>query len=237
LRGLPTAREGKPRHWSEFFSDLSAYRALGGEAPQATLMPCLGDKSGGTPFDPHYTFQAAWATRRLTSLRARYHVDVGSDIRWVATLSQVLPVVFVEIRPASLVLSGLLQVAGSLIALPFADASVGCLSCLHVIEHVGLGRYGDGLDPEGSVRAARELQRVLAPGGHLLLSCPVGQARTCFNAHRIHEPETVVAWFHELKLIEFSVVSDAGALVEKSQLRDWSQAHYACGLFHFVRSA
>src|SRR5207253_10606962 len=69
-----------------------------------------------------------------------------------------------------------------LLSLPFADRSVESLSCLHVAEHVGLGRYGDELDPEGTVKAARELQRVVAPAGRLYFALPVGRPRTEFRS-------------------------------------------------------
>src|SRR5205807_5995192 len=66
---------------------------------------------------------------------------------------------------------------GDILALPFRDQSVVSLSCLHVVEHVGLGRYGDGLNPEGTQQALAELQRVLAVEGNLFLSLPVGRPR------------------------------------------------------------
>src|ERR1035437_9128085 len=62
------------------------------------------------------------------------------------------------------------------------------VSCLHVAEHIGLGRYGDPIDPLGTNKALLELQRVLAPGGVLLFSMPVGRERVEFNAQRIWDP-------------------------------------------------
>ena len=71
-------------------------------------------------------------------------------------------------------------------ALPFADGSIQSLSCMHVVEHVGLGRYGDPLDPMEIEWQCSELQRVLAPGGDLLFVVPVGKPRIMYNAHRIY---------------------------------------------------
>jgi hypothetical protein len=58
---------------------------------------------------------------------------------------------------------------------------------MHVIEHIGLGRYGEALDPDGDLKAIRELVRVLAAGGNLLVVVPVGRPRIQFNAHRIYD--------------------------------------------------
>jgi len=124
---------------------------------------------------------------------------------------------------------------GSLLTLPFADRSVTSLSCLHAIEHVGLGRYGDPLDPEGTHKAARELARVLAPGGNLFLATPVGQPRLCFNAHRIHSAEAIRELLPHLDLIEFAGIHDDGRYVERAELAEFCESKYACGLYWFRR--
>ena len=116
-----------------------------------------------------------------------------------------------------------------------ANRSVPSVSCLHVTEHIGLGRYGDPLIADGTRLACAELQRVLAPGGHLFFAVPVGKERICFNAHRIHAPETIVGYFHELELLEFSGVTDQGYYGAHLDLRDFSKNCYACGLFWFKR--
>lgn len=92
--------------------------------------------------------------------------------------------------------------------LPFASDPVGSLSFLHVAEHIGLGRYGDPLDPNGTRKACAELARVLTPGSSLYFSLPVGRLKLCFNAHRIHPPDQVLGFFQDLEMIEFSAVTD-----------------------------
>jgi hypothetical protein len=104
-----------------------------------------------------------------------------------------------------------------------------------VIEHIGLGRYGDPIDPDGSIKAALELQRILHASGKLYLSLPIGRERICFNAHRVHAPETVVSLFPKLKLIEFSFVNDEGQFLEKQQLQTAKNLDYGCGLFMFEK--
>ena len=92
-----------------------------------------------------------------------------------SVLSAGVPMVFLDYRPLSVKLSGLRSVAANATNLPFASNSLSSLSSLHVIEHVGLGRYGDPLDSTGTKRAASELERVLQPGGRLFLDFPNGR--------------------------------------------------------------
>jgi hypothetical protein len=197
--------------------------------------PQLFDRTADTGFDPHYFHVGAWAARRIFAARPSLHVDVGSHHVFVGTLAAGVPVVFVDYRPLRATVSGLTSIQGSLLALPFADASVISLSCLHVAEHVGLGRYGDPLDPLGTRKAAAELARVLAPGGDLYFALPVGRPRVCFNAHRVHSAQGVRGYFGTLDLAEFAGTSDDGALVESPPLGFFDDAEYACGFFRFRR--
>jgi FkbM family methyltransferase len=223
-----------------FLAELEAYRAMpGGEdVRDEDLNPQLNDRTPTTPFDQHYFFQDIWAARRVADARPGRHVDVGSRVDLVGFLTALCPVTFVDIRPLEVELEDFESLAGSILDLPFADRSLESVSCLHVAEHIGLGRYGDPLDPHGTRKAAAELQRVVAPGGQLLFSGPVGRARTCFNAHRVHDPRAVVEeYFPELELVEFSGVDDAGVFRRHRSVDEFVGANYACGMFKFLRPA
>lgn len=198
--------------------------------------PCLADRVAATPFDPHYFFQAAWLARRLQENKPPIHVDVGSSTMMINVLSAGVKTVFVDYRPLQVRLSNLSSLAGDIVRLPFQDGSITSLSCLHVLEHVGLGRYGDSIDPEGSLRAAAELQRVLKPGGTFFLSVPVGRERVCFNAHRVFSSDTIRDFFRELRLKAFSLVNDAGQFNEGVRLEAAAALEYGCGLFEFVKA-
>lgn len=195
--------------------------------------PCLTDWTPYTPFDPHYFFQAAWLARKLEALHPRLHVDIASSVLMVGTISAHVDTVFVDYRPVKVNLAGMLPVAGNVTRLPFASESLTSVSCLHVIEHIGLGRYGDPIDPEGSMKAALELTRILEPGGMLYVSMPVGVSRVYFNAHRVFAPSAVTKMFYPLTLIEFSYVDDAGSLHEHQAIDNASDNKYACGMYVF----
>jgi Caenorhabditis protein of unknown function, DUF268 len=215
-----------------FLHYLKYVRSGTGMAPSfLNMQPCLGDWTTHTPFDAHYFYQGAWLARRVGNQNPSKHVDIGSSVMTIGVLSAHVETVFVDFRPIKANLSGLTPLAGNILDLSFADNSIPSLSCLHVIEHIGLGRYGDPIDPMGSVKAAGELQRVLSPGGKLYLSLPVGRQRICFNAHRVHAPATVLDIFVNMKLVEFSWVDDAGLFHENTPVNEASQQEYACGMF------
>lgn len=128
-------------------------------------LPCLHDATGETGFDAHYIYHPAWAIRKILEANPKKHVDISSKLDFVTMLSAFLPVEFYDYRPADISLAGLRCCHADLISLPFESNSIKSLSCMHVIEHIGLERYGDPFDPQGDLKAMRELIRVLAPGG------------------------------------------------------------------------
>jgi SAM-dependent methyltransferase len=197
----------------------------------------LDDWTATTAFDSHYVYVGAWAFRQITTRHPEQHVDVGSQINWVTCLSAVVPTTFIDIRPFSGAVPNLTSLAGSMLAMPYPDGTLRSLSCLHVAEHIGLGRYGDPLNPLGTRQAIKELSRVLAPGGHLYFALPVGKPRVFFNAHRVHSHPDVVQWFAEegLSLLEFAAVDDSGSFHAEATPQDLCSADYGCGMFLLTR--
>lgn len=185
----------------------------------------------------HYFYQDVWAARFLYENGVKDHVDVGSRVDgFVAHVLPFCRVRHVDVRPLDVEWNGFEFVRGSVTQLPFADDSVPSLSCLHVIEHIGLGRYGDLVDPSGHLHAARELARVLQRGGMLLVGTPVGRERLCFDAHRVFDPQTIVDMFQRLSLVEFCLIDDRGRGINRGVSFDEARrCDYGCGLFVFTK--
>ncbi len=200
--------------------------------------PCLDDATGTTDYDSHYVLHTGWAARVLACTRPTIHVDFGSSLYFASIASAIVPFQFFDYRPARLPLPGIITGAADLTSLPFRDGEIHSVSCMHVIEHVGLGRYGDPLDPTGDLKAARELQRVVASGGQLLIVTPVGRPRLMFNAHRIYSYQQVIEMFSDLSLREFSLIPDDAAepeLITNAPPERVQSQTYGCGCFWLVK--
>lgn len=198
--------------------------------------PCLHDKTAVTGFDRHYVYHTAWAARVIKATEPKVHVDISSSLYFSGIVSAFCPVKFYDYRPADLRLTNFESGAADLLHLPFPDDSISSLSCMHVVEHVGLGRYGDPLDPDGDLKAISELKRVLAPAGNLLFVVPVGRPRVMFNAHRIYSVDQVREYFAELEFLEFALIPDSatdGGLIREAPKSLADRQEYGCGCFLF----
>lgn len=203
-----------------------------------TFFPQIFDKTFATGFDRHYVYHTSWAARKVKEYGPEKHIDISSSLYFSGILSAFVPIEFYDYRPAPLHLSDLLSAHADLAQLHFASNSIRSLSCMHVVEHIGLGRYGDPIDPEGDVKACVELARVLAPGGQLLFVVPIGgSALIEFNAHRIYTYSLVQSLFPELTLTEFSYIPERGpdGIQEHANPAALRDEHYACGLFVFTK--
>lgn len=119
----------------------------------------------------------------------------------------------------------------------FNDSSIESLFCMHVIEHIGLGRYGDPINPDGKLIAIKELKRVLTVSGNLLFVVPIGgKPKIQFNAHRVYSYEQIMNYFKEFTLIEFALIPDysyATGIIRHASQQMANEQTYGCGCFWF----
>jgi len=191
---------------------------------------------GGTAVG-HYFLQDVWAAKLIHQAGIKFHIDIGSRVDgFVAHLLPFCQVEYVDIRPLESPFAQLKFKQGSILNLPYPDNSIESLSCLHVIEHIGLGRYGDPIDPEGHIKAATELCRVLKPGGKLYVGTPVGEESVYFDAHRVFFVETILNMFNTLYLNQFDFIADSGnKIIENPAYSVANKNKYGCGLFVFLK--
>lgn len=217
----------------EEFSSLSKDKDKRFDLKWKDRYPILGDNTATTSFDAHYIYHPAWAARLIAQNHPKKHIDISSYLPFCSIMSAFIPVTFYDYRPAQLTLEGLSVKSADLVNLEFESNSIESLSCMHTVEHIGLGRYGDPIDPLGDLRAISELTRVLAKNGNLYFVVPVGKPIIRFNAHRIYSFDQIVNCFSSLKLMQFSLVDDNGVFITNADPNYANLQTYGCGCWWF----
>jgi hypothetical protein len=226
-----------------FILDFLKFKRMAGTDQRFALsfmdqFPCLLDKTAMTGFEPHYGYHPPWAARIIVRNNPKLHIDFSSILHFSTIVSAYVPVHFYDYRPADIKLDNLETKKGDLTNIPLADNSVESLSCMHTVEHVGLGRYGDAMEINGDLKAIDELKRILAPGGNLLFVVPIGKSKIEFNAHRIYSHAQIMNYFSDLELVEFSLIPDNASEVGiiKNASSDLANSQeWGCGCFWFKK--
>nr|WP_315463752.1 DUF268 domain-containing protein [uncultured Rhodoferax sp.] len=237
------------RGFPEYVRDLAKFRR--GYRGRLILNPYLGDryKEGGSTKN-EYFWQDLLVAQRIFREQPLRHVDVGSRVDgFVAHVASFRHIEVFDIRPLASDIPGVVFRQADLMSVDSVDALCGAsggycdsLSCLHAIEHFGLGRYGDPVDPIGYRRGIENLSKLLLPGGRLYLSTPVGSERVEFNANWVFDPNTIVTTANAvgLRLDELTVLDQQGGhetvvrpTAEKLDLL--AKEHYRLGIFHFLK--
>jgi|SRR3989344_1323537 len=223
----------KCKYLLSFLGDYKAFKRLNNnenyKLKTADLFPRIYDKTGSHKIDPVYFLQGTWCAKKIFENKPERHYDIGSQALMVGIISQFTPTTMVDIRPLPLSLQNLSFIKGDITNLPFENGEISSLSSICVIEHIGLGRYGDPLDPFGTEKAARELVRVLTKNGSLYISVPVdNKNKVYFNAHRAFTREYILKIFYPLHLAEEKYIygKDMKDIYDK-------EAGFGTGLYHF----
>jgi SAM-dependent methyltransferase len=251
-----TALGFDPRKTIQFARGVPAYirdyivfcwqrRSSNQEFKMGAPFPCLSDRfaqSGN--IRGHYFYQDLLVANRVFQNKSTRHVDVGSRIDgFVAHVAAFRPIEVIDIRPLEskfhnirFIQADLMEVSdGSLV--DYCDS----LSCLHALEHFGLGRYGDTVDYGGYLAGLRSLTRMLRSGGKFYLSVPIGPQRIQFNAHRIFSVEYILRLMVEtFKFDSFSFIDDEGTLhqdviVGAEDAKASFGCSYGCGIFEWTK--
>lgn len=216
-----------------------------GEFPMGKLYPCLHDTSeeGGTARG-QYFHQDLHVARRIFLNNPLKHLDVGSRVDgFVAHVASFREIVVADIRAVSAKIPNVSFVQADLMNAPPAQLRGFCdsLSCLHAIEHFGLGRYGDPINPGGHLVGLHNLGALLTAGGKFYCSFPIGRQRIEFNAHRIFDLRYMLDSLTRLYQVDqFSYVNDRGDFHENVALTGPEVAnnfgcHLGLGLFEMTK--
>lgn len=201
-------------HEKQFEKDMQQYQLLNKNKnfmiEKKYLYPCIYDKDENAGSLEHYFWQDLWASTLITENNPEIHYDIGSRIDgFIAHLAcQKKKIVLIDIRPLEAKIKGVHFIQSNATTLEnIENESIGSLSALCSLEHFGLGRYGDPIDPDACFKSFESIQRVMESDGQIFISVPIGIEHLEFNAHRVFYPSTIVESFNEMDLQEFSVIN------------------------------
>jgi SAM-dependent methyltransferase len=209
------------------------------------LYPCFEDKySQSGVAEGHYFHQDLLVARRIYQNNPQIHVDVGSRIDgFVAHVAAFRRIEVIDIRPLSADIPNIRFIKADLMHDIDEKMAGYCdsLSCLHALEHFGLGRYGDSINYDGYSAGLTNFFKILKEGGKLYLSVPIGPQRIEFNAHRVFSLQYLKELFNEKYHIDhFSFVDDEGELHENVELDEHQiitnyGCNFGCGIFEMTK--
>jgi hypothetical protein len=231
LRGIP-----------RYLADLRKFRV--GHKGSLNLSPCLYDwyEEGGAT-RTEYFWQDLLVAQKIFRHAPKRHVDIGSRIDgFVAHVASFREIEVYDVRPITAVIPNIhFRQADLMRGLEIEDPCCDSLSCLHALEHFGLGRYGDPVDPYGWRSGLANMSRLLHSGGHFYLSVPVGRERVEFNANRVFDAATLVAEaVHlNLRLLSLEIVEEGHKItcvdVDSGSLQSLAHMEYALAMLTFVK--
>lgn len=205
------------------------------------MYPIASDKYAPAGTIDNYFWQDLWAARLIVKSGVKSHFDIGSRLDGFIAhlLSASIDVTMIDIRNFPEQVEHLYTIVDDATSLhQITDESIESMSALCSLEHFGLGRYGDSVDPEACFRCFDNIQKKLKKGGRLYISMPVGKERVEFNAHRIFYPSTIIECFGSLHLREFSCTSQ-GKIEYNVDIHkyddDTQKGALRYGLFLFVK--
>lgn len=209
------------RGWCRYSRERRAFRSLDGalDMPWADDLPMLSEWADTSAVLGAYFFQDLLVAGWVRSDAPTRHIDVGSRIDgFIGHLAVFREVEVIDIRPAPMRIPNVMFHQLDLMEELHVEwrECADSVSCLHTIEHFGLGRYGDPLDPRGHLKGLEQLKRMVKTGGCLYLSTPIGNERLEFNAHRVFAPQSLLSWFSEGWEVERSAVIDDALATHES---------------------
>lgn len=223
-----------------FFKNFFKYKFISKDQKIDHIFPILGEyKEKSSAVIKHYFNQDLLVASYIYNNNPEKHVDVGSRVDgFVAHIAAFRKIEVFDIRNNKFQFKNIIFKKKDISNINknltnYCDS----LSCLHTIEHFGLGRYGDRLDPSGHIKGFKNLVKILKSGGTLYVSFPVSDKNTVyFNSERSFNPKEIFKWSNELRLVKFDYIDDNEKIYLDVNLEKFNKkVKYGCGIYTFKK--
>lgn len=230
--------------WLWFLRDFSKIRKQNRNSMNKwkfSFFPILYDKFDDSGVARgQYFYQDVYVARKIYDKNPLNHLDIASRIDgFVAHVSIFRVIDVMDIRPLSTKIKNINFIQLDLMkSIPNNYIQkYHSLSCLHAIEHFGLGRYGDEIEIDGHIRALENIKNFLIKDGIFYFSTQIGQQRIEFNAGRVFSIKYLLdILLKDFTLLDFSYIDDEGELWESIELDENNissncKCNLGCGIF------
>jgi hypothetical protein len=231
------------RNLPRYIFELFKFKKMGGTVSHKyMILNDYKDKAG--ILSGHYFHQDLLVAKYIYENKPHNHIDIGSRIDgFVAHVASFRPIKIMDIRDLEksehqnieFIKRDLMN--NNSIYKKITDS----ISCLHAIEHFGLGRYGDRIDPNGHIKGFNNIIKMLKKNGTLYISFPIGKKNEVhFNAHRVFHPKEIFNWYDkkDLSLKKFDMVADNGKLYKNIDINKHQfNLSYGCGIYTFIKTS
>lgn len=199
------------------------------------------DQAGSMP--EHYFYQDLYIAQKIYKTHPQKHVDIGSRIDgFVAHVASFIELEVFDIRKIDQKIPSVSFIQADLMDENFNLKNYcDSISCLHAIEHFGLGRYGDPLKVTGHLIGLANIYGLLKAGGKFYFSTPIGPQRIEYDAHRVFSVQYLLNLFEPLyDIISFSYINDNNeffpeVVLNKKNVANNFDCQYGCGIFEMKK--
>ena len=228
------------KFYPKFRKDKSEWLKQGGKITHNYMILSDYADNAGTS-KGHYFHQDLLVAKLINEHAPKRHIDIASRVDgFVAHVASYREIEVVDVRPLEKSVHENIKFRQADLMNSQDLGKTDSLSCLHAIEHFGLGRYTDPIDVDGHNKGITNLVNLVVEGGRMYISFPIGKNdEVHFNAHRVFHPATILkhpSIEKSMRLIRFDFVDDNGDLHLSKSIEDVNlDTRFGCGIYTFEK--
>ena len=228
------------RNYPKYIFQKIKWKKSGGKITKSLVVLNDYDLNSGIN-KGHYFHQDLIVAQLIFKNNPQKHIDIGSRVDgFVSHVASFRLIEVFDIRPMPTSFHSNIKFTQLDLSKSNKINLTDSLSCLHTVEHFGLGRYGDDIDIDGHIKGINILVKMLKSKGRLYISLPIGvKNEVHFNAHRIFHPQyllSVQIIKNELSLLRFDYIDDDGDVYLDVKIKNAiDKTTYGCGIYTFQK--
>ena len=228
------------KYYPKYLSQKFEFKKLGGDITHDYMILDDYVASAGVA-SGHYFHQDLLVAKLINEDQPKRHIDIASRVDgFVAHVASYREIEVVDVRPLAKSDHKNIKFVQADFMNPQDLGETDSLSCLHAIEHFGLGRYSDPIDIDGHNKGIANLVNLVSKGGRLYISFPIGKNDEIhFNAHRVFRVDTIFkhpSIKENMELVRFDYVDQSGNLHTGAKVKDFNtNTKDGCGIYTFKK--